>query len=117
MWDALGEGFIEETQSAGRSAVARAVVAYCDGMTIKTFVGETSGRIADRPRGSRKFYWDTVFVPDDPSGKANDKTYAEIVDELGLEYKVLKLSQSTRAMTKFLDFLYRSRVPDLWRGR
>ncbi len=96
MWNALGDKFIEETNSAGRRAVARAVVAYCDGKTIRKFVGETRGTLSPSPRGSRRFYWDTVFIPDD-SG-CDGKTYAEIVDDpsFGLEYKVTKLSQSKR---------------------
>ena len=115
MWDFLQDKFIDETHSADRRATARAVVAYCDGRSVQTFVGETSGRIADKPRGNRQFYWDTIFIPDDPSGRVIDKTYAEIVDDpgLGLKYKMTKLSQSTRAMLAFLEFR-RSNQPDLW---
>ena len=68
MWNCLDTSFIAETGAAGRSAKARAVVAYCDGKQIRTFVGETQGTIASSPRGSRRFYWDTVFIPD---GSAN----------------------------------------------
>jgi XTP/dITP diphosphohydrolase len=116
MWDSLGDRFIEETQSAGRDAIARAVVGYCDGMTVKTFIGETEGQIAEAARGSRKFYWDTVFVPKD-AGAAAGKTYAEIVDDpnFGLEFKVMKLSQSTHAMLSFLEYFTAVRTPQLWR--
>jgi XTP/dITP diphosphohydrolase len=115
MWNALKEQFILETKSAKRRAIARAVVAYCDGKSVTTFVGETSGTIADSPRGKTEFYWDTVFMPDDPSGKALNKTFAEIADDpsLGLKYKMTDLSQSSKAMVKFLDFR-RSHSPDLW---
>lgn len=115
MWDTLGDRFIEETNSSGRRAIARAVVAYCDGKSIRTFTGETAGTIADSPRGSRKFYWDTVFMPDDPAGKPTGKTYAEITDDqsLGLEYKVRELSQSAKAMLAFLEFLGDTNA-DLW---
>lgn len=115
MWDFLLDKFIEETHSAGRPAIARAVVAYCDGRSVHTFVGETSGKIADRPRGNRKFYWDTIFIPDDSRGKTKGKTYAEIFDDpgLGLKYKMTKLSQSSRAMLEFLEFR-RLNQPDLW---
>src|SRR5260370_13939654 len=103
MWDTLGDSFVNETTSAGKSAIARAVVAYCDGMQVRTFTGERSGTIADRPRGARTFYWDTVFIPADSSGRIGDRTYAEIVEDgsLGLAYKVRELSQSTVAMKKF----------------
>jgi inosine/xanthosine triphosphate pyrophosphatase family protein len=115
MWNTLGENFIKETQSASRPATARAVIAYCDGMNVKTFVGETKGRIADSPKGQRHFYWDTVFIPEDPTGKVKNMTYAQIVEDsaLGLNYKVINLSQSTKAMRKFLQFR-RKHSPELW---
>lgn len=116
MWNALGTDFIEETNSAERPAVARAVVAYCDGMSISTFEGETHGRIASQPRGQREFYWDTVFIPDCPDGTAGTLTYAEIADheDYGLQYKVLQLSQSARAMKQFLDHIVRVGKSPLW---
>jgi XTP/dITP diphosphohydrolase len=118
MWNELNDQFIRETQSAGRRATARAVVAYCDGRDVRSFRGETPGKIADAPRGSRTFYWDTVFVPDDTTGTVVNKTYAEIVDDpaLGLKYKMTILSQSTRAMLQFLDYR-RNSPPDLWASR
>jgi hypothetical protein len=43
--DALGaEGFVESIRWAGARAIARAVVGYCDGLRIRTFVGETRER-------------------------------------------------------------------------
>src|SRR5688500_10130808 len=35
MWDSLGEKFVHETRSAGRKATARAVIAYCDGLSVQ----------------------------------------------------------------------------------
>jgi inosine/xanthosine triphosphate pyrophosphatase family protein len=113
MWNELGAVFVEETRSANRPAVARAVVAYCDGMTTQTFVGETAGTIAPAPRGSREFYWDTVFIPDGQDAGAR-RTYAEIVDDLGLDDKVLHFSQSTKAMLGFLEYRL-GHDPVLWR--
>jgi XTP/dITP diphosphohydrolase len=116
MWNVLGDAFVAETRSQGRRAVARAVVAYCDGQTIKTFVGETEGRIADAPRGDRAFYWDTVFIPNNPDGTHGERTYAEIVAEPagGLEHKVVQLSQSTKAMRMFVEYRRREGPPRLW---
>ncbi len=105
-WDALGaERFIQETQSTDRRAIARSVVAYCDGLGVRTFVGETQGVISNEPRGSRQFYWDVVFIPNDPANGVNTKTYAEIVEDpnLGLTYKVKHLSQSAKALLQFLQ--------------
>ena len=116
MWNALGDQFIHETNSAGRKAIARAVVAYCDGMSVHTFVGETTGTLADAPRGGRKFYWDTAFIPDDPTDQVSGKTYAEIVEDpsFGLKYKMQYLSQSSRAMIEFLEFLRKHPTNALW---
>jgi inosine/xanthosine triphosphate pyrophosphatase family protein len=116
MWNALGDRFVAETQADGRRVIARAVVAYCDGMSVQTFVGETKGVISGVPRGSQPFYWDPVFVPDNPDGTPGQKTYAEIVDDpaFGLTYKVSVLSQSTKAMMKFLQFRRGSPTPSLW---
>ncbi len=117
MWDTLRERFVAETNSTNRRAIARAVVAYCDGMTVMTFVGERKGSIAEAPRGSREFYWDTVFVPDDPSGKAVGMTYAEIAQDtsLGLEYKMTELSLSSAAMKSFLQHRAEVGEAELWR--
>lgn len=117
MWNALKpERFMKELGGAGRRAIAFAAVAYCDGQNVIVFSGETTGSLAMHPRGSRDFYWDTVFEPDDATGKATGKTYAEIVDDpaLGLEYKVLHLSQSTKAMRGFLEHLRKNSMPALW---
>ena len=116
MWNALRDQFIEETKSANRRAIARAVIAYCDGMSVNTFIGETKGTLAPKPHGKREFYWDTIFQPDDPTGKATGKTYAEIVEDpsLGLRYKVLNLSQSSRAMKNFLEYRKKVGPSALW---
>lgn len=112
MWNTLGEKFVQETQSAGRNVTAKAVVAYCDGMSIRTFVGETRGVLANEPRGDRNFYWDTIFIPLDDNPQR--LTYAQIVARDGLEAKVLKHSQSRKAMVQFLNFLA-VHQPKLWR--
>jgi inosine/xanthosine triphosphate pyrophosphatase family protein len=48
--------------------------------------------------GNRAFYWDTVFCPDG----FGDKTYAQMVDEGGLESK-LPASQSMKALKVFMQ--------------
>jgi XTP/dITP diphosphohydrolase len=101
MWDALGaQLFVASCSPLTRRAIARAVIGYCDGMSIETFVAETTGSFSDMPKGSRTFYWDTVFCPD---GFGN-KTYAEIVgdDRKGLIEK-LTVSQSIKALKKFMQ--------------
>lgn len=116
MWNALDGDFIKETGAAGKRAVARAVIAYCDGQSVQTFVGETKGTIADAPRGGRQFYWDTVFIPDETGGAPGKLTYAEIVDDpaLGLEHKIAQFSQSSKAMLSFLEHRRKVGLPALW---
>jgi inosine/xanthosine triphosphate pyrophosphatase family protein len=77
------------------------VIGYCDGLTIKTFVGDCHGGLAEAPRGERTFYWDTVFCPDGGEGK----TYSEMVgaDRSGLCSK-MQLSQSIIALKKFMEY-------------
>lgn len=112
MWDVLAnngqnpEKFISELNGAGRAVIARAVVGYCDGKHIETFVGETKGTIAEIPRGERRFYWDTIFRPDGAKGIASGMTYAEMAKhkELGIGYKI-QLSQSAKAMKKCLQYI------------
>jgi XTP/dITP diphosphohydrolase len=101
MWDALTpEKFVASCAPLTLKAIARAVVGYCDGMSINTFVGETKGTLSKTPKGSRPFCWDTVFCPDGHDGK----TYAEIVkdDKSGLIDK-LQISQSIKALKKFMQ--------------
>jgi XTP/dITP diphosphohydrolase len=116
MWNTLRGRFLTETNSAGRRAIARAVVGYCDGKQTLTFTGETAGRLAKSPKGRRDFYWDTVFIPDGVPGRGHDKTYAQLVDNpsFGLKYKIEKLSQSSRAMLMLLEFLKEHPEPELW---
>jgi XTP/dITP diphosphohydrolase len=104
MWDALGaEGFLSSVTWAGEKVTARAVVGYCDGMNVNTFVGETTGKFSQTPQGAREFYWDTVFIPDTGDGR----TYAEISAEEGGLIEKVKLSQSRKAMVKCLEYMLR----------
>ena len=92
MWDSLKpEQFAACCSTLTDHAIARAVIGYCDGLNIHTFVGETKGRLSRTPKGTRRFYWDTIFCPDG----FGDRTYAEIVkaDGSGLGDK-LAISQS-----------------------
>jgi XTP/dITP diphosphohydrolase len=113
MWDALGpEEFLRRTGAAGESVVARAVIGYCDGMSITTFVGETEGVLADRPRGERAFYWDTIFCPIE----LGSQSYAEIVSDpnKGLRSK-MTVSQSYRALRQYLSQRYSDTRTGLFR--
>jgi inosine/xanthosine triphosphate pyrophosphatase family protein len=100
MWDSLTpEQFVSACSTLTSRAVARAVVGYCDGLNVHTFVGETRGTLSGTPRGTREFYWDTIFCPDGCGGR----TYAEIVkdDRSGLGDKLV-VSQSIKALKEFM---------------
>lgn len=119
MWDALGAiGFLKETSGPGRKVIARAVVGYCDGSSVAVFVGDTKGSLADAPRGSRGYYWDPVFQPEDSASDvaATPRTYAEIADEPDGIAKKVGLSQSTAAMVAFLKHRLTVGEPLLFRG-
>ena len=99
MWDALGaEDFVKSLDWAGKNAIARAVVGYCDGARVNVFKGETKGILTDKPRGDRRFYWDTIFCPDGGNGK----TYSEIYEQQGIGEK-MRLSQSAKAIKEFMQ--------------
>jgi len=114
MWDALDAArFVASCAPLTTRAIARAVVGYCDGLNLRTFVGETKGTLTAAPKGSRAFYWDTVFCPD---GGGN-RTYAEIVgnDKNGLLDK-LRISQSIKALMAFMEYRL-ANEPALFPGR
>jgi hypothetical protein len=55
-----------------------------------------------------------VFIPDSEPAEPGGLTYAELVEKHGLEYKVEKLSQSTKAMRAFLEALRKEKPCFLW---
>lgn len=110
LWNTLGDDFLTETNSKGLQVVAKAVIAYCNGKEVKTFIGETTGILSDTPKGNRKFYWDTIFIPD----STLNLTYAEIVEQYSLAYKLIHYSQSAKAMIKFLEFIKCKPFDEFW---
>lgn len=99
MWDALGpERFVTSCLPLGGRAIARAVIGYCDGLEVHTFVGEMKGVLSNRPSGRREFYWDTVFCPDGFGGA----TYADIAETKLLDK--LRVSQSIKAIRDFMEY-------------
>lgn len=74
-WDRIGGQGLCDIAGIRREREARAVttIAYCDTRRIHIFSAFRSGSIADRPRGARRFQWDTIFVPEGQS-----RTYAQM---------------------------------------
>ncbi len=74
VWDQVGDQLCTWIPPSGsRSAVARSVVAYCDGRKVHLFQGETPGEIAPNARGTYAFQWDPIFIP-----QGERQTYAEM---------------------------------------
>jgi len=59
--------------SESRNAEASLQIAYCDGMKIHYFQSSIKGKISLKPKGSREYYYDEIFIPD-----CSDKTFAEM---------------------------------------
>ena len=102
IWDAVGERMCQFlAQGDSRQATARSCIGYCDGKTVKTYHGETRGRIAERARGDYVFHWDTIFIPE-----GSDQTYGEI----GREGKRAS-SQVVKAWEAFLGGTFAAAHP------
>src|SRR5262249_21296937 len=76
-WDRLeADRFAQLFGNAHHKVVAKTIIGYINGKKCHFFEGEISGTIASKPRGSRDFQWDCVFIPD-----GFDKTFAELGDK------------------------------------
>lgn len=79
-----------------RKATAETCIGYYDGVEFSLFCGRTDGSIADVPRGTGGFGWDSLFVPDG---------YAETFAELATEQKTA-FSMRTEAAQQLKQFLH-----------
>lgn len=68
-----------------RTAVARCVFGYYDGVGVELFEGSLRGTIANQPAGENGFGWDKIFIPEgytvtraELSEDDNRKTYTTI---------------------------------------
>ncbi len=75
-----------------RDAYFVCVVAYHDGESVKTFVGEVKGQISNEIRGIHGFGYDPIF-------EVNGKTFAEIGDRKN------EISHRRKAFEKFFRWL------------
>jgi XTP/dITP diphosphohydrolase len=80
------------------NAVARTVLAYCDGKSIITFEGSVKGKISSKPMGDRSFQWDCVFIP-----KGYTQTFAELGDIKN------EISSRRLALKAFIKYLKENR--------
>ena len=82
-----------------RDAVGEVVFCYFDGQKSVLFHGKIEGLISDRPRGSKYFGWDPIFIP---SGA--DKTLAQM-NEAETEKYSLRTTTVYPQIKKFLENL------------
>lgn len=69
-----------------RSAVARCVLGYYDGITKVYFEGSLRGSVPDKPAGNAGFGWDPIFIPE-----GYTVTRAELSKEDDVKtYKIIK---------------------------
>jgi non-canonical purine NTP pyrophosphatase (RdgB/HAM1 family) len=72
---------------SNRSAYGSVIYGYYDGEEVHFFEGRLNGAIADHPRGSGGYGWDTIFEPDGYGGL----TRAELSTEQDIEsYNTLR---------------------------
>ena len=77
IWNKIGDrmcSLLREGDST--EATAQSFIAYCDGRHVRSYYGETAGRLAESARGDYKFNWDPIFIPE-----GSDKTYGEMGPE------------------------------------
>ena len=81
-----------DAKSDQRHARFRCVLAVArGGRVLATFEGAVEGKIAERPRGSRGFGYDPIFIPD-----GFEKTFAELPEEVKSN-----ISHRAKAIRKF----------------
>ena len=71
------KGLCQLLEGKERTATLSSGIAYYDGSSLEIFVTETQGTIAESPRGSNGYGWDSTFI-----FNGQDKTNAELSDEM-----------------------------------
>lgn len=57
------EDFCSLFRDKDRTAIARCVFGFYDGVTLKFFEGKSEGMIAEQPAGEKGYGWDRMFIP------------------------------------------------------
>lgn len=78
-----------------RNIVLKAAIGYHDGKDVQVFIGEIKAKIAQEPKGTNGWSWDTIFIPE-----SLDKTLAELTNEEKNE-----ISHRRKAIEKFKEYL------------
>lgn len=80
------DGIAKLANLYGNKAIAKCIIGYFDGSSIKFFEGAINGKIVE-PRGENGFGWDKIFIPD-----GYDKTFAEMTSEEKNQISMRKLA-------------------------
>ena len=87
-WDSLeADRFSELFGGLNNKVLAKTLIGYIDGKKCHFFEGEIAGTISPKPRGSRDFQWDCIFIPD-----GFTETFAELGDrknEISMQKRAL----------------------------
>ena len=83
-----------------RSALAETCFALCDETGVHIFSGERRGSIANIPRGTTRFGWNPIFIPEGES-----QTWAEM-EEAGLQFNSMR-QLALEKLQVYLDEHYR----------
>lgn len=104
------EGLIKMLESyKSRQARAKVVYALSDDNGIHLFSGETEGEIAQAPRGTKGFGWDSIFIPDEQPDETDDlMTWGQMDD------KERALSSMRKpALEKLRDYVLEEKKNDM----
>ena len=71
------------------------LLTFHDGQQVHTFSAKIHGQIPEKPRGSKGWGWDPIFMPE-----GHNKTYAEMEPD-----EVLPLRSHGDALKRFREFL------------
>lgn len=82
-------------QSANRKVTAITLIGYCDGRQIHFFEGKSEGSVAESPKGTEGFQWDTIFIP-----AGYDQTFAELGNA-----KKNEISMRRKAFDQLIKFI------------
>lgn len=83
-----------------RSATARCVFGYYDGVKVQLFEGSLGGSIAQHPRGDGGFGWDKIFCPEGFDGKTRAELSAE---QDAATYQTIKPYEQLRTFLDSVD--------------
>lgn len=84
----------------GAKAYAVTAIGYHDGNNVHIFVGKVNGTIAAKPKGTKGFGWDAIFIPTSKVHNKKKLTFGQMDEKVKN-----KFSMRRNAVVKFKRFL------------